>query len=201
LRPTVARKVPGTGALPRGLMVALAAAASLAWLGGCAGPAAEGEGPAAVPLASKTAQPLAAGKARIVLERSGTTLYSGVPATVSLNNQKVADLWAGGGEVVDVAPGKAELGVGAWTYTGTYRLEIDAKAGEVYRVAIAPRGESFGAGLILGPFGGLIDQDEKGNSGAFKMELAATETAKVQPMETAKAPAKPSGATKAKKKG
>ena len=191
LRTAVARGRARAGAAPRGLGIALMAAAALAWLGGCAGPAAEGESLAATPLAAKAAQPLAAGKARIVLERSGTAMYSGVAATVTLNSQKVADIWAGASEVVDIAPGKAVLGVEAWSYPGTYRLEIDAKSGVVYRVAIAPRGESFGPSLILGPFGGLVDKDEKGNSGAFMMQLAPTETAKAQ--------AKPSGGAKAKK--
>jgi hypothetical protein len=194
LRSAITRAVPAAGAARGGSAVVLVAAAALVWLGGCAGPAVESEGLAGSPLTTKVAQPLAAGKARIVLERSGTAMYSGVPATVTIKDQKVADIWAGGGEVVDIAPGKTVLGVEAWSYPGTYRLEIDAKAGTVYRVAIAPRGESFGPSLILGPFGGLVDKDEKGNSGAFMMQLAST-----APKETAKAQAKPSGGTKAKK--
>ena len=174
-----------------GLAAALLLAAGLAWLGGCAGTGAENEGLAASSLTTKAAQPLAAGKARIVLERSGTPMYSGVAASVTLNDKKVADIWAGAGEVVDIAPGKAMLGVEAWSYPGIYRLEIDAKAGKVYRVAIGPRGESFGPSLILGPLGGLVDKDEKGNSGAFMLQLA--------PEETVKAQAKPAGGTKAKK--
>jgi hypothetical protein len=182
----------------RSLAATVLAAGIALSLTGCGGPEPQGEGVAAGNLPTKATQPLAPGKARIVLERSGAVTYAGVAATVKLNDEKVADIWAGGNDVVDVAPGKAVLGVEAWSYPGVYRLEIDAKAGKIYRVAIAPRGESFGPSLILGPFGGAIDKDENGNSGAFMMQLAGAGGASTA-AEPAKPQAKPSGGAKAKK--
>src|SRR5262245_58165421 len=176
---------------------AVLAAAVAALLAGCSGPDPQADALAAGNLPTKAARPVPAGKARIVLERTSGVMYSGVAATVKLNDEKIADIWAGGNEVLDIAPGKAVLGVEAWSYPGVYRLELDAKAGKVYRVAIAPRGESFGPSLMLGPFGGAIDKDDKGNSGAFMMQLAgsAGATAKEEP----KSQAKPASGAKAKR--
>jgi hypothetical protein len=183
----------------RGLAATVLAAAVATSLAGCSSPEPQTGGMAAGPLPTNAARPLSVGKARISLERTSGVMYAGVAATVKLNDEKVADVWAGGNEIVDFAPGKAVLGVEAWSYPGVYRLELDAKAGMIYRVAIAPRGESFGPSLILGPLGGTVDKDDKGNSGAFKMQLAGSERARETVDDTPKAQAKPSGGAKAKK--
>jgi len=188
---TVSTRLPKVSAGWRSFAAALLALS----LAGCAGTASEKEGLALGALPAKAAQPLAPGKARIVVQRTGEAMYSGVPATVKLNDEKVADLWAGGSEVIDISPGKKVLTVEAWSYPGTYRLELDAKAGTVYRVAIGPRAESFGPSLILGPLGGLVDKDEKGNTGAFTLQLAGSE-----PGGAAKADAKPPAKATAKAK-
>lgn len=109
---------------------------------------------------------LPAGKGRVVLMRTNETLYATAPATAKINGTKVADVAAGATQVVDVVPGASQLSVETWAYPGSYTIPIDVRAGETVKVEIAPRPPQ-GASAMLGPIGGLVDKDEKGNGGAF----------------------------------
>ncbi|MDO9384907.1 MAG: hypothetical protein Q7T86_18830 [Hyphomicrobiaceae bacterium] len=113
---------------------------------------------------------LAPGKARIVLERTNETLHATTPATAKVNGTKVADVAAGATAVVDVVPGPVALSVESWSYPGQYSLPLEVRPGETVKVEIAPR-QSKAA--VLGPIGGLMDKDDKGNGGAFTVRRVA----------------------------
>ncbi len=121
--------------------------------------------------ASSATGPVVSGKARLTLTRVSGFVYSGVPATVKINGEQVASLWAGSSSSVDIAPGATSVSVDAWTYPGTWTLDLSAKAGQAYTIEISPRGDSLGPALLLGAIGGAIDASVNQNAGAFQMRV------------------------------
>lgn len=115
---------------------------------------------------------LAAGKARLVLQRTNEQLHATTPATAKINDTKVADVAAGGTAIVDVAPGALTLSVESWSYPGRYSIPLQVQAGETVKVEIAPRKSSTSG--VLGPIGGFLDKEENGNGGAFTARQVAT---------------------------
>jgi hypothetical protein len=114
--------------------------------------------------------PLVAGKARVTITRPSAVMYVGVPATITLDGQKVADVASGGSAVVDVPAGAHVLAAHAWSYPGEYSVRLKAIAGQTYALEVAPRGDSF-APSLFGVAGGLIDTGVNGNAGAFQMRM------------------------------
>ena len=133
---------------------------------------------ASAPQASATASapqvstPAPAGKVRLALNRVQGVLYAGAPATVKVNGQKVADLWAGNSSVVDISPGKNAVTVEAWSYPGTWTIDLDAKPGQSYAIEVSPRSESYVPSLF-GAVGGAMDSNANKNAGAFQMRLVS----------------------------
>lgn len=132
--------------------------------------AAASAGCASVEQSTMATSALAPGKARIVLERTNETLHATTPATAKVNGTKVADVAAGATAVIDVVPGPVALSVESWSYPGQYSIPLEVRPGETVKVEIAPR-QSKAA--VLGPIGGLMDKDEKGNGGAFTVRQVA----------------------------
>jgi hypothetical protein len=89
---------------------------------------------------------------------------------VKVNGQKVADIWAGSSSIVNIAPGANTITVEAWSYPGTWTVNLDAKPGQNYAAEISPRGDSY-APSLLGPVGGAIDSANNKNAGAFQMRV------------------------------
>jgi hypothetical protein len=111
-----------------------------------------------------------AGQARLKLTRVSSILYAGAPATVKVNGNEVASVSAGSTSEVDIAPGASKVTVEAWSYPGTWTVNINAKAGQTYVLEIKPREASFGPSM-LGPIGGAMDAGANKNAGAFEMRL------------------------------
>lgn len=139
----------------------LLAAGLSGWLGGCASFDQE-----------TVTSALAPGKARVILARTNETLHATTPATTKVNGSKVADVPVGATQVVDIAPGASQLTVEAWAYPGSYTIPLEVRAGETVKVEISPR-PAQGASAMLGPIGGLVDKDDKGNGGAFTARQVA----------------------------
>lgn len=114
---------------------------------------------------------LASGKSRIVLQRTNETLHGTTSATTKVNGKKVADVAAGATAVIDVTPGPLALSVESWSSPGQYSIPLEVRPGETVKVEIAPRQST--ASAVLGPIGGLMDKDEKGNGGAFTVRQVA----------------------------
>lgn len=128
----------------------------------------------ALPAQQATQQALAAGQAQLALSRVGGVLYAGAPATIKVNGQQVAELWAGNSSSVVVPAGPIRISVEAWSYPGAWALDLTAQEGQVYAIEIAPREDSVLAGSLLGPIGGLIDQGSNGDkSGAFQLRVVS----------------------------
>lgn len=155
--------------LARALM-ACGAAATLA--AGCAGT--ETPNPAlAADGAPRASEPIPRGKARLSLTRVSGLLYSGVPASVKVNGQPVAELWAGGASSVDLAPGPTAVSVDAWSHPGSWTVELNVKAGQTYALEISPRGDSYVPGALFGVVGAAIDANVNKNAGAFQMRVVS----------------------------
>ncbi len=136
---------------------------------GCAGTETASAGLAAE-AAAKAPERVPAGKARLTLTRVSGVLYVGTPATVKINGEQVASLWAGSSSTVDIAPGANSVSVDAWSYPGFWKVDLNAKAGQAYAIEISPRGSSYVPSL-LGPVGGAIDAAANENAGAFQMRV------------------------------
>lgn len=119
------------------------------------------------------AAPIPPGKARLVFKRVSAVLYVGAPASVKVNGNSVASVSSGGTETVDIAPGPSAVSVEAWSYPGTWTVNLNAAAGHTYTLEISPRGDSFGPSL-LGPLGGVIDSGVNKNAGAFEMKMVGS---------------------------
>jgi hypothetical protein len=148
--------------------VVFGTAASL--LAGCAGTAETPSAGLAADGAPKAADPIPRGKARLTLTRVSGMLYSGVQASVKINGQQVAGLWAGSSSTVDIAPGANVISVDGWSYPGSWTVDLSAKAGQSYAIEISPRGDSFAFGMF-GLVGGAIDVSANKNAGAFQMRV------------------------------
>ena len=139
--------------------------------------------------ASLTATPIPAGKARVTIQRSSSILYAGAPATITLNGAKVADIATGGQAVIDVPAGANTIAASAWSYPGEYKVKLDAKPGARYALAVEPRGDSVGPGILLGPIGGAIDAASNENAGAFELKLVSSDAAVAAPAAKSAPPA------------
>jgi hypothetical protein len=157
---------PRFAAVSRALVICWTAASLLA---GCAGTA---ETPSAglADGAPKAGDPIPRGKARLTLTRVSGMLYSGVQASVKINGQQVAGLWAGSSSTVDIAPGANVVSVDGWSYPGSWTVDLNAKAGQTYAIEISPRGDSYVFGMF-GLVGGVIDVSANKNAGAFQMRV------------------------------
>lgn len=133
--------------------------------GGCAG-----SDP--IQTAALAAAPIAPGKARVSITRTSAVLYAAAPATITLNDQKVASVGNGETAIVDIPAGANTLAASAWSYPGEYKVKLNAFAGQTYKLEVAPRGDSFGPSVLLGPIGGMIDSAANENAGAFELRLA-----------------------------
>lgn len=109
---------------------------------GCAG------GPTPVETAALAAAPVPAGKARVMIERPSSMLYSGAPATIELNGEKVASVWPGSSAVFDVPVGANKIAASAWSYPGTWTHPLEAHAGQTYKLIVEPRNASLGPGVF-----------------------------------------------------
>lgn len=118
-----------------------------------------------------------ANKARLTITRTSDILYMGVPATIKVNGKKVASLALGASTIVDIAPGSNVISADAWSYPGTFSVKLEAKAGQRYALEVAPRGDSFLPGALLGPFGGAIDASVNENAGAFQLRFTDSKEA------------------------
>jgi hypothetical protein len=116
--------------------------------------------------------PAPAGQARLTLTRVEGILYAGAPATVKVNGQKVAELWAGKSETVDIPLGNNVVTVEAWSYPGTWTVNLDAKKGKAYAVEVSPRSDSYGPSLF-GPLGAAMEGAGTKNAGAFQMRVVS----------------------------
>jgi len=125
--------------------------------------------PAATP---KPADRPPAGQARLTLTRVSGILYAGAPASAKVNGQKVADLWAGSSSAVAIAAGANTVTVEAWSYPGTWTVNLDARPGQTYAIEISPRGDSYVPGLF-GPLGAAVDAANNKNAGAFQMRVVS----------------------------
>jgi hypothetical protein len=96
--------------------------------------------------------------------------YAGAPATVKVNGREVASLWSGSSETVNISPGANAVAVEAWSYPGTWTVNLNAKAGASYAIEVSPREASLGPSM-LGPLGGAVDASANKNSGAFQMRV------------------------------
>ncbi len=163
--------------LPMVLVAALAAVA----LAGCV----SGSDP-------QTVGPLAAGKARVTINRPSTIVYAAAPATITLNGQKVADIAVGSSAVIDVPAGANVLAASAWSYPGSFSIKLNAKSGANYALTVEPRGDSLLPGALLGPIGGAIDASINENAGAFQLTVTSIAG------EGSAAPGKPATAKSAK---
>jgi hypothetical protein len=121
--------------------------------------------------ASSATGPIAAGKARLTLTRVTGILYVGAPATVKINGEQVASLWAGSSSSIDIAPGATSVSVDGWTYPGSWTVDLSVKAGQSYTIEISPRGDSLGPNLLLGAIGGAIDASVNQNAGLFQARV------------------------------
>ena len=153
-------------------------------IAGCAGtgtPGADGStasAPAPAPAAQaqsatpKPSGPAPSGQTRLTLTRVEALLYAGAPATVKVNGAKVADLWAGKSETVDIPLGNNTVTVEAWSYPGTWTVNLDAKKGKAYAIEVSPRGDSYGPSLF-GPLGAAAEGAGTKNAGAFQMRVVS----------------------------
>lgn len=98
-------------------------------------------------------------------------MYSGAPATVKINGEQVANLWAGNSTTVPLAAGANSITVEAFSYPGKWSIDLNTKPGATYAIEISPRGDSLGPSMLLGPLGGVIDASANKNSGAFQMRV------------------------------
>lgn len=113
----------------------------------------------------------AAGGAKLTLTRVSGLQYAGVPATVTVNGKKVASLWGGASSTVDIAPGANTITVDAWSYPGSWTLNLNAKAGGRTTIEISPR-EGSAATAMLGPVGAAIEaSSKKKQGGAFQARI------------------------------
>jgi hypothetical protein len=158
---------PRLAAVARALLICCTGASLLA---ACAGTAETPSAGLAADGAPKAADPIPRGKARLTLTRVSGMLYSGVQASVTINGQQVAGLWAGSSSTVEIAPGANVVSVDGWSYPGSWTVDLSAKAGQSYAIEISPRGESYAFGMF-GLVGGVIDASANKNAGAFQMRL------------------------------
>jgi hypothetical protein len=175
----------GGGKQIRTIFTAVALCALGALISGCAGTGTAATDGSAAPTASAPAPaapaqtaaptrtgPAPAGQTRLTLTRVEGILYAGAPATVKVNGQKVAELWAGKSETVDIPLGNNVVTVEAWSYPGTWTVNLDAKKGKAYAVEVSPRSESYGPSLF-GPLGAAAEGAGTKNAGAFQMRVVS----------------------------
>ena len=163
-----------THTLPSAILALLCAGALAISLAGCATETAElGTGTAAHPMAAKAAanNAIPSGKARITLTRESSLVYAAAPATVTLNGKEVASVATGGSATVDVPAGDSTIAVSAWSYPGASTVKVALKAGQTTALEISPRSASVGAGMLLGPLGGLVDGSTEASGGAFDVRV------------------------------
>lgn len=111
------------------------------------------------------------GSAQLTLTRVSGLMYSGAPATVKINGEQVANLWAGSSTTVPLAAGANSITVEAFSYPGQWTVDLNAKPGANHTLEISPRGDSLGPSMLLGPLGGAIDASANKNAGAFQMRV------------------------------
>jgi hypothetical protein len=156
-----------------GALISGCAGTGTATTDGSAGSAPAAAAPAPVQAAApRPAGPAPAGQARLTLTRVEGILYAGAPATVKVNGQKVAELWAGKSETVDIPLGNNVVTVEAWSYPGTWTVNLDAKKGKAYAVEVSPRSDSYGPSLF-GPLGAAMEGAGTKNAGAFQMRVVS----------------------------
>jgi len=149
-----------------------AASVALIVLAGFAGGCASSGG---IETSALATTPIADGKARVSIKRSSSVQAAGVPATITLNGQKVASIYNGGDVIFDVPAGDNTLAASAWSYPGEYKLKINAVSGQTYNVEVGPRADSL-LPSMFGPIGGMIDAGANENAGAFEMRLAGAQS-------------------------
>lgn len=142
-----------------------------------------------------SAEPIAEGKARIVLFRTReSALYVARQASVSLDGDKIGGAPYGSFFVHHTDAGDHGLRAGMWDMPGRCELIFTAAAGETYFFQIDPRSESFGAfatgdlaaqfltaDVLVNIAGGLsavaAESYGKACAGAFRIYPVDTDTA------------------------
>lgn len=114
-------------------------------------------------------KPVPANKARIIVNRDSSLLYLAAAVDVRLNGSKIASLGRGGSIVQEVNKGQNTLAVSTPTAFGQFVLSFDAKAGEVYKFEISPRGSALVTGSAWGMVGDAINASASEQSGYFKI--------------------------------
>ena len=114
-----------------------------------------------------------AGQARVKVTRTNALMYSGAPATITVNGKKMTDVWTGATSSFHVPAGQNVIAASAWSYPGEYKVNLNAVAGQTYELVVEPRGDSVIPGSVLGPIGGMIDAAANENAGAFQLRMAS----------------------------
>lgn len=125
----------------------------------------------ASPKSATPSSPVPVGQARVTVTRPSGLLYSGVPASIAVDGQNVANIWPGSSATFDVPAGARTITASSWSYPQERTMRLEARAGAAYAIEVVPREASLGPTMILGPFAGVIDKDAQGNGGAFELRL------------------------------
>jgi hypothetical protein len=123
------------------------------------------------PTSEQIRQPIPKGQSRIVISRSNSPLYFAASAEVRVNRKRVAGLGPGGGAVRDVKAGTVLLDVTTPGSFGRYSLEVEAVAGQTYKVMVSPRDGNFPLVATFGVIGDAVNSAGDDQSGYFQIEL------------------------------
>jgi hypothetical protein len=110
-------------------------------------------------------------EARIIVTRDNSLLYMGAAADVTVHGIKIGSLGRGGQAVKDIRAGKMKVSVSTYGSFGTYSVDLDAKAGETYRLKVSPRDGNFPLVAAFGVAGDAVNSSGNDKSGYFQISL------------------------------
>ncbi len=140
----------------------------------CAGGNAVSDAGGVVPSGATAGPRVTAGRGtQVTLTRASSLVYVGVPATVKINGEQVANLYAGASSTVPVAPGPNKITVEAFSYPGNWEIDLSVRPGKTYAIQIEPRDGSIGVNLLgVAALAVAAAQASNGkNTGAFQMRV------------------------------
>jgi hypothetical protein len=109
------------------------------------------------------------GLARITIERSTDFLYLALSARVKVNGRQVGELSRGDAVSVDIPSGSALVTVDTATAPGNFSMSLTTKPMQEYMMAISPRSESYGPGVMFGIIGLAVDASVNEQGGLFQV--------------------------------
>lgn len=122
------------------------------------------------------------GHARIIVTRTSDALFLGLPADITVNDQRAGSIWRGETTTADVPAGQTAVAVTAFGAPGRSVVRVPTVTGGRYTLEVAPRGSSAVPFIALGYLGSMLDGAASGEQGGT---FSLTITSATPPIGTA----------------